>query len=159
MNTHRWQRGSTLIDLVVAIGIGSVIMVGAGESIFQVLSGVNRGVDRLSTVRDIENAALWLTRDARMAEITDISDGASPVSSLTLQWTDSQGGGTHTVSYAISGSKLIRNFDGVDTTVSRRINSVAFSRSGRLLNLQIEVLAQGGTSTLQKTYSALMRPE
>ena len=159
MNTHSGQRGFTLIDLVVAIGIGSVILMGAGEALFQILNGVDRGVGQLTTLRDAENAALWLTRDARMAEGTNLSDGASPVSSLNLQWTDSEGGGTHTVSYAISDSKLIRNFDGADTTVSRIISSVGFSRSGRLLNLQIEVLAKGGTSSLQKNYSALMRPE
>ena len=159
MNTHNGQRGFTLIDLVVAIAIGSVILTGAGEALFQILNGVDRGVEQLSTLRDAENAAIWLTRDVRMAEYTDITDGASPVSSLTLQWTDSQSGGTHTVTYAIADSKLVRNFDGALTTVSRRINSVGFSRNGRLLNLQIEVLAKGGTSTLQKNYRALMRPE
>ena len=138
---------------------GSAILMGAGESIFQVVNGVNRGVDQLTTLRDAENAALWLTRDARMAEVTDISDGASPVSSITLQWTDNVGGGSHTVTYAISGSKLVRNFDGAMTTVSRNINSVGFSRSARLLNLEIEVLAEGSTRSLQKNYSVLMRPE
>ena len=159
MNTHSGQRGFTLIEMVVALGIGSVILMGAGEALFQILNGVDRGVSQLTTLRDAENAALWLTRDARMAEITDISDGASPVSSITMQWTDAEGGGTHTVSYAISNSMLVRNFDGVDTTVSRRINSIGFSRNGRLLNLQIEVLAARGTGSVQKNYSALMRPE
>ena len=159
MNKNVGQRGSTLIELVVSIGIGSVLLMGAGESIFQVVSGVDRGVEQLTTLRDAENAAGWLTRDARMAEYTDVVDGAQQVSTLTLQWTDSEGGGTHTVTYAISNSELIRSFDGSTTTVSRRINSVGFSRSGRFLNLQVEVLADGGTSSLQKNYSALMRPE
>ena len=159
MNKHLGQRGSALVDLVVAIGIGSLILLGAGESIFQVTKGVDRGVSRLTALRDAENAALWLTRDARMAEVNDLGNGASPVGSITMQWTDSQGGGTHTVTYSIAGSELIRNFDGATTTVARRVSNAGFSRDGRLLNLQIEVSANGSGGNVQKSYSTLMRPE
>ena len=147
------------MELVVAIGVGSVILLGAGEAIFQILNGVDRGVDQLSGLRDVENASLWLTRDIRMAEYSDLSDGAPPVNSHTLQWTDSQSGGTHVVSYAFSGSTLTRNFDGVITTVARHLESVSFSRSGRLLELQIMVFPESAGSFPEKTYSVLMRPE
>ena len=159
MSASRGQDGTSLIELVVALSIGAVILLGAGESIFQMLRGVDRGVVQLTALRNSENARIWLTRDTRMADSTSLSDGGSPSANLTLQWTDIEGGQTHVASYTVSGSDLIRDLDGSTLTVARHVNAVGFSRNGKLLTLQIEVVPDGAQITLDKTYTASMRPD
>ena len=158
MNRLAKQEGTSLIELVVALSIGSVILLGAGESIFQIMKGVDRGVTQLTALRNSENASTWLTRDTHMADTTSLSDGGPPSASLTLQWIDADGGQTHIASYSVSGSQLIRNLDGSTLTVARYVDSAAFSRNGKLLTLSIEILPDGAQSALDKTYTALMRP-
>ena len=57
MKPYSRQKGFTLVELVVALGIGSAILLGAWEAVFQITRGVDRTSEQLSTLRDASNAA------------------------------------------------------------------------------------------------------
>jgi hypothetical protein len=94
-----------------------------------------------------------------MAQSTDLVDGAAPVSSMTLSWTDwSQDGGVpHSVTYGLSGTELLRTYDGQTLTVGHYVTSVGFSLSGQALFVTITSEGRTGVSNT-KTYRVNLRP-
>jgi prepilin-type N-terminal cleavage/methylation domain-containing protein len=87
---NRNQRGFTLIELMVAIAISSVITGGITMTIFQVIIGSARTNNHMIAVRQAQNAGYWVSHDAQMAQSIRIGDDpATPeIEFLTLKWTD-----------------------------------------------------------------------
>ena len=129
------QKGFTFVELLVAMGVGGILLTGIVLAAFQVSWSSTRSSDQIVALADIDYAALWLKRDLQMAQSTDLADEAPPQSSVTLSWTDYTSWATeetrdHTASYALSGTELRRTYDGTDQVIGRQISYIGFSRSG-----------------------------
>lgn len=151
--------GFTLVEVLAATGILGITLGLVGTGVFQAVGFERTWRDDVGATRTWRHAASVFAGDAMNAETTDLVDGALPVASVTFTWTDVQGVG-HTVTYQQVGDVLRRDFDGQQMTVARRVVSVGFSLSGRMLTFDLEVeAAQGATEGMSlQTYLRWLQP-
>lgn len=153
------QRGMTLLELVVAAAVAGVLTTGATAAIYQLSKFTRYGGDDLRAWHDIQCAAHWMGRDIPMAETTDLVDGAGPVSSMSLGWTERSATGDipHTASYYLVGNELKRDYDGSVITVARHIESLEFSLAQRLITITLR--SAPGQAAEEMTCMAYLRPD
>ncbi len=151
------QRGLTLVELLLALGISALISGTLGTAIHQFVMASERGNDDLRALHDVQNAGFWLTLDGERAEGTNLVDGAPPAQSMTLSWTI--GGQAHTSAYSLSETALNRDHNGTITTVARHVASAQFSLAGRVITVTMTSTPAGrwGVSE-QATYKVWLRP-
>jgi len=151
------QKGFTLIELLVALGIGTVVLSSIVTSIFMVMRGTNDISGESAALADIEHAAHWLTRDMMMGQVTDLDEGAPPVSTVNMTWMDYTGGMgseiSHYVVYTHSGTELLREYDSANNTtiVGRNLSYVGFSLYGNMVTVTLTSRATPH-STVTRTY-------
>ena len=90
---HRGQRGITLVEMLVAIGVAGIIAVAIVGAIFQLVTVNTRTSDHMIAVRQVQQAGTQVATDAYQAQTVELTDGGSeyPPGSgfpLTLTWTD-----------------------------------------------------------------------
>ena len=150
------QRGSTLAETIVAIGILTLALTMVGLPLSAALSRGEEYRADLAATATLRRASGLLAGDAFNAETISVGDGSPPADSLTVDFFDVSGQ-PHNVSYALSGTKLVRTTDGVGLVVARGVNTVAFSRSANLLTFELDVQASSGTSDAVTSYYLLRK--
>ena len=150
------ERGFTLLETMVALGILSLGMTMVGSGVFQVLSVQRYWQDQRVATKDLRHVGSWFAGDALNAQSVTI--GGTPLgSSITIFWTDSAAA-SHTVIYSLSGSDLTRDLDGVSHTIAEKIVSVNWALAGKVVTMTLETKADRNTtevSTLQ-TYLRML---
>lgn len=131
MKTNVKQRGMTLIEILMALGISGIIIGGLAASIYTVMSVTGRGNAEITVLRDIQSASHWISNDARMARDVTLTGGV-PANGIILGWDDSQGN-PHSCSITRTGRELIRNFDGALSTIAWNVLTVEFSMNDDVL--------------------------
>ena len=119
------QRGMTLIELLMALGISGVIIGALGASIYTIMSVTGRGNAEISLLRDIQSASHWISNDVRMASDITLTGGV-PANGMVLEWDDSEGN-PHSGNYTHAGRELIRSFNGTSSIIAWNVSSVEFS--------------------------------
>ncbi len=103
------ERGFTLIEVVMVIGIIALITGAAAMVTFQIVKGTERSNDHMTAVNQVQNAGYWISRDAQMAENVT-ADGLTPPNFLILSWFEEESGDPYQVIYytleAMPGSEL-----------------------------------------------------
>ena len=94
------QRGFTLIELLIVIAITGLITVGLTTTIMQVLTMNYRTVNRMTAVRQVQQAGFWVSPDVQMAQPEKIVDNPPGGEFLVLGWTDGDGN-EHEVIYTL----------------------------------------------------------
>ena len=159
------EKGFTLIELVLALAVGSVILTGAVMSIYNVLVTTGRGSNQVVALTDINRAALAIKNDLLMAQTTDLVDGV-PKSSANMTWYDytssfgSAFGTDHSASYSLAGGELRRTYDGVVSIVGRHVTSISFTQTGKAVTVIISsgnAILASGVETLN--FSVHLRTE
>ena len=151
--TRRRERGFTLIEILVAMAIGGLLVPVVVSGIFAVTRGTQKINTDLVIMADVDGASSWITRDLSQAQTTDVVSGAPPVDHMRVDWTDltgwaAEGSEDHYVEYTLSGSELLRDFDGVTQIVARRISTIAFSRVDNFITVVIGSSLRDTTETL-----------
>jgi len=156
----RDERGFTLIEMALALAVANLIIVGISSAFFQIVKDTDEGVDRLEALHDIEIATTWLSRDIRATETTDLVDGAPAVSQVEFQWTEEWGGTSvpHLSSYILSGTDLIRTYDGSQLRVASYVSNVEFSLSGNTVTVTLESSPGFRGVIEERTYIFNLRP-
>ncbi len=130
------------MELLVALAVGSLIMVAALGLTYQVVWGTSRTNSQVVALTDVHLAALQLKKDLQMAQITDLTDGV-PQNSATLSWMDftlfdSEENKAHSSAYnLLSDGVLQRTYDGTTSIAGRNITSLNFTRDGRVISVVI----------------------
>ncbi|MFC1972076.1 type II secretion system protein J [Chloroflexota bacterium] len=163
---NRNQRGFTLIELIVAVAITSLLTAGATMAIFQVFSQSSRSTDYMSASKHALNAVYWVSRDAQMAQTVnpDVTSGFPLVLSW-VEWDNS----SHQVTYTLTAGKLSRQYSidgGVpsESVVAQFINSdnamTTCGLSGGVVTLKITAtLGEGsGATNVTKLRDITPRP-
>lgn len=159
------QKGYTLIELLVVIAITGVIVTVVGSSIVLIMRGGPQITEKSTAMADIDSVAHWLTRDLILAQTTSLTDGAPPVSSMTMSWSDltawagDEGSVEHSASYALSGTELLRDYDGEETIVGRHITNVGFSIEGKMFTVTLTSCPGWTGSTVTRNFSIEMRSD
>ena len=162
------QRGMTLIELVVAMGIAGFVVAGAAAVIFQLVTVSARSSDYMTAYTEVQNAGFSVSRDALQAEEVSVVDDPETleIELLTLDWIDWEGD-AHQVVYTLeddSGGlkELWRTYsiDGVTQETIRvaRYIDLGTSSSWDENVLTLVVTAQVGDETATRTYNVEPRP-
>jgi prepilin-type N-terminal cleavage/methylation domain-containing protein len=161
VNKQDRQKGMTLLELMAAMAIMVLVMVGALAVIFQEYGGTDIAKTKVTAAHEISNAARRISQDGMMAENTNLTEEVDPVNQLTLNWIERYDFANipHSSNYTLYGTELRRNYDGVETTVARNISQLEFSQSGDLLTVSISCTPQwwAPDRTVQKTYRIYLR--
>ncbi len=81
------EKGFTYIELIIALTITVLVVGAAGIAIFQLLKGTEHNNNRMTVVRQVQNAAYWISRDAQMAQSVTTGN-LTPPDFLVLTWTE-----------------------------------------------------------------------
>ena len=141
------QKGFTLIEIMAVMAVGGMIMTVALLSIYQVVWGSARTNDQVAALTDVNYASLWIKKDLQMAQYTDLTEGV-PQSSVVLSWIDNTGWAGdnathHSANYILSGTELVRTYDGTPRVVGRYISSIGFTLEGRVITCSITATGPG----------------
>ena len=163
----RSQSGFTLVELLVALGIMSLMLPTVITSIYQIARGTTRITNELRIQQDIELASSWFTRDLALAMTTDVQDSSvspfpEPVGSMRVDWIDQtgwavEGSEAHYVEYTLIAPNLYRNYDGNITIVARYVSSIAFSREVTYITIAMTSTSEDRSVSL--SYFVEPRPE
>lgn len=157
------EKGFTLVELLVALAVGSVILTVAVPSIYQVIYSTARSNNQVVALTDINRAALAIRNDLLMTQTTDL--GSVPKSSANLTWTDyttsfGSSWASHSSSYSLSGKELRRTYDGKVGIVGRNVISLSFTQSGQFVTVVIatsNTTPPSGIETIK--FGVHLRPE
>ena len=148
MELRRRESGFTMVELLVGVGILTVIMSTVGMSLSHALGTQQGVIDDGRAMIELRKGLSWFAEDIRKASTSDLADGAPAVSNATFMWTDeyNDAGINHTSGYNLAGAELVRTYDGAAHTVARNVVSASFSKSGSKITLQLEIDAGEGTT-------------
>ena len=177
----RDQRGFTLIEILLALGIAGIITPVLISMLFQISFGTIEINRDFAVQSDIDTASNFFSLDLSQAQTTDIVDLADPVSSMLVGWVDETGFAieeegyvvgdeVHCVRYSLSLTDptfLLRNYDGASSCtvsdpsaemiVARHVAEIWFSRVGTFITIKITSTYDGDSQAL--SYFVSPRPE
>ena len=152
------ERGASLVELLVAMAISTFVIGMLGTSIYQFYAISTYGQARMTALQDLQNAGLWLGRDAQEAA-TFVAGSGSVYG--TFRWSDASV--EFRYSYDSGERALVREHlvGGVvqsTLSVARHIASqgdVTFAPSGN--RVVITLTASSGTVTATDSLTLTMR--
>lgn len=155
------QSGFTLIEVLVILAIGSVLLTGALGGTYQIINSTIKSGGQNQVLIDVNRAALQIKKDIQAAQETDLEEGVSQ-NSTVLSWinfveTDNN---THSSNYTLSGTNLVRVYDGSTGVIGRYVTGISFTRTGRLI--EVDLTATSNTTlpvSKSLEFSAYMRSE
>ncbi len=165
------QRGYTLIELLVAMAVSTVILSGSVGAIYAILAGSQRSNAQAVSLTDVDVAAMTIRNDLLMAQSANLSG-----SSATLSWynyTSSFGTSFETyysANYTLLPNKQLWRTFGTSANLTtslagRNVSSLSFTPqgivgAGGLVSVTISssnTTARSQPRTL--SFSVHMRPE
>ena len=131
----RYEKGFSLISIVVAMAIAGMIAAGAGMTTLQVIRGTERNEDHAQVIQQAHNLGRWFSRDALMADSITAGDdpGTGDDELLTIYWKDWESGGTYDIRYIW--------LDDVDSLKKLRRNQVKRDKDGALAENSTSLIA------------------
>ena len=151
------QRGLTLVELLIVIAITGLIAGGITMTIFQVFNINTRTTNRMTAVRQVQNAGFWVSPDVQMAQSVDA--GGSSGFPLALNWTEYVTGNNHTVIYDLvdmsAGLKKLQRSHSVnggnltETQIAKYIDpyQTSFAWDGYELTFNVTATVGGESET------------
>ncbi len=161
MRIPRAQKGFTLLEVVCGLAVACLLGAVLTPSIAQMEKDTTTIDARNVAAQNVQAAGHYFCNDAKMAQVTDLSDDAQPLASVTINWMDRYHGAdsAHSVNYSLCGTDLIRNYDGNISVVARYISEVGFSLSSGAMTMAVSShpRAELPDLTIQGIYSATIR--
>ena len=160
------QKGFTLVELLIVIAITGLITGGITATIFQVFNINTRNTNRMTAVRQVQQAGFWVSPDVQMAQ--SVNATGSP-DFLTLNWIEWGTNNTHEVIYTLeymSGElkKLQRSHsvNGGDPTVTPVAEYIDPGQTSCVWDgewLTFNVTATVGEESETRVYEVKPRPD
>lgn len=155
------DRGITLTETLVSIFLMSLLMGLLGTAFYQFFTATRRGNDALTALHDLENARVWLSRDASEAQSFTPGSGSIYGTFACGAYSTVQ----YRYSYNSGNTALVREKivdGGIQSTlvVARHIaqkSDVGFSVSGHLVT--ITLISTSGATSRSATLKINMRTD
>ena len=162
MSASREQQGFTVVEMLVAVIIASLIGGGVVMAIAQTVNTSARNSDHTLAVNEFRNAVYWIRRDAKMAQTIQIDAGESglPLVLSWVEWDNSQ----HVVTYDLDDDKLMRTYsiDGDESMllVAGNIDPAltSFEFTGGMLTFDITISVGEGSRTMSESQECTVNP-
>jgi type II secretory pathway pseudopilin PulG len=106
------QKGLTMLELLMAFAVSSIITGGITMAFYEVVTGSVRTSNHMTLVKQVQQAGYWVSYDAQLVqdEPVIVKDGEQ-LDYFTLTWTGWDDV-VNTVTYTLDGTELWRD-DGV----------------------------------------------
>jgi len=163
------QKGFTLVELVIAISIATLVVAAAVAIWFQLTSVSARNSDYMAAYGHVQNAGYWFSRDGVQAQEVQADDPETPeiepddlltpeIELLILDWVDWEGV-EHNVVYTLEGDpgELRRTVDGGSPILVAQYIDPAPAKTSCTWDgetLTLEITAQVGDNSATRTYKA-----
>ena len=99
-NPKKGEKGFTLLELIIAIAITSLITTGVTTAIYQTFTLSTRTSNHMVAVREVQEAGYWLSLYAYMASDIEITgDSGFP---MTLRWIDFETNKKHKIIFSLN---------------------------------------------------------
>lgn len=157
MMSFNREEGLTLVEMLIALAISSMVAGGLGSALQQFMTTSERTRVAQVALHDVQNTGHWLSIDGKKVTTTDLVDGSPAANAMTLSWTvDAQ---VHNSTYSLSGTELRRDYDGAVISVARNVTEVNFSRSGQIITVDLTSSPTGRwNSSRDATFNIWVRP-
>jgi type II secretory pathway pseudopilin PulG len=148
------QRGITLLELLIAVGITGIVTGAITMSLLHVYAGSARSSNHMLAVKQVENAGYWISHDTQMAQsfTTDDDAGTAETEVLNLNWTgwEYNCGGTDT---CISSYEVRYTFDTASNELWRqqKVTTKKYDSNGQLIETTVSP-ATGWDTTVVADY-------
>ena len=144
----KWERGFTLVELLVAAAITGLIVSGLGTAIYQIITVTEYGNDKLTATHELQNVAHWFSLDGQQARAASNGD------ELVLTLSDDS-----SVTYTVVGTELYRTADSSNMTLAQNLTSANFSIENRTITMSIISSPEGRWDvSTNGTYKVYLRP-
>jgi prepilin-type N-terminal cleavage/methylation domain-containing protein len=179
------QSGFSLIELLAAIAISGIIVVGLVMTIFQLYNGHAQASGEINVIRQVQQAGYYISRDTQMAKYVSVDDdpGTAEVEVATLTWywyfydinsPAERDGEGNMVIYTLEDGELYRNYyfavatdppyDYVlqsSTFIAKYIQEINTSYDGDKLTMTVTASIENiaGLQEETRTYEAKTRPD
>ena len=94
------EKGFTLIELLIVIAITGLVAGAITMTVFQVFNMNTRTTNRMTAVRQVQQAGFWVSPDVQMAQSVNTTESSG--FPLTLTWIEWGTNNTHTVTYNLT---------------------------------------------------------
>jgi len=94
------EKGFTLIEVLIATALVTIIAGAATTSLFQAVSVTEKNNEHISAILQAQNAGFWVSRDAQNAQIITTENLTSP-EILSITWTDWDNDDQHQIVYSL----------------------------------------------------------
>ena len=150
--------GFTLVEMLVSLGILSIVMATVGTALFQGLKTQSGVVDDGTAINELRKGLSWFASDVKMAQTSTLINLDPAVNVVTFYWTDQFQNGSvpHTSTYAVVNDELVRTYDSNSHAVARDVASAEFSLSSRSVLLKVTVNSGAGV-TRNLSVNTIMR--
>jgi prepilin-type N-terminal cleavage/methylation domain-containing protein len=165
---RRNQAGFSLIEVIAAVAITSVLALGASVSSGQLLNQTSRDSDITAASRYATNALYWMSRDALMSQNITGEAGFPATSVLSLKWT-SWDNTAYSANYTVTNGTLYRTYsDGASVTtamiapyINTGANMTSCTYSGGDITIKVTSSVGEGAHTVNitKTRRISSRPD
>jgi hypothetical protein len=126
-----------MVEMMAALVLVGMIASAAAFVLFHEFRGTATAKNITDSSLNIGFASHWIGRDVMMAEASNLVEGAPPANELTLTWVEwyQLAGIPHRSTYRLSGTALIRDYDGVITMAAQNLSGVAFSQTNQVITV------------------------
>jgi prepilin-type N-terminal cleavage/methylation domain-containing protein len=156
---HRSSRGFTLMEVLVVLGIGTAIAGAMSMSIASITEITPLNNNRALTLRQVQNAGFWISRDVQMAQVVNPEPSGNVL--VHLEW-DEYDGNNYQVDYVFIDDELRRQLNGDTPGMLIAQNIVVadcdFQQDATFATKYIvTVKAELGQAVVERTYEAWQR--
>ncbi len=131
------QRGFTLLELLVALAVGSILLTGGLLTVNQLLTSTGRSNSQVVVLDEVHRAALRVKKDLQSCSDTTLTTGNLTdlqSGNVIFSWTDQTGFAPeddrmHSSTYSLSGTELVRTFDDATGILARHIEYLSFTEN------------------------------